>query len=232
VVVAHHLDGGRWSIGYIAVDGAVAVIHGTHKLARSTLLALALALSGPVDAVARLRLGGRSLLEELLLLPRLVLVSLGRSLLGRLRRRLLLGRRLQHLGLLGLRRALLARLVLAAAAAAAMPLRRRLTIVRRWPHFWLGLGWFCRHAYTSWNFTAGFIGLWSSTAFKNLRLAFLDLPGPVRTGKSAVAGEVNAGQKEGWQTWVLRNTLPEIPGILTLDRPDPLWFTTDITLRH
>jgi hypothetical protein len=93
-------------------------------------------------------------LEELLLLPRLVLVVLNRPLLGRLRRRLLWRLRLLHLGLLGLGRALLARLVLAAAAAAAMPLRRRLTIVRCWPHFWLGLGWFCRHAYTSWNLAA------------------------------------------------------------------------------
>jgi hypothetical protein len=166
-------------------------------------------------------------LKELLLLPRLVLVSLGRSLLGRLRQRLLLRLLLRlHLGLLGRRRALLARFVLAAAAAAAMPLRGRLTVVRRWPHFKLGLGWFCRHAYTSWNVTAGFIGLWGSTALKKIaRLTFPDLPGPVRTGSSAVAGEVKAGYEAGWQTRAPRNTLPEISGTLALNEPDPfgLW---------
>jgi hypothetical protein len=100
-------------------------------------------------------------LEELLLFPRLALMILlallrslllGRRLLSLLRRLLLLW--LQRLRLLALRRALLARFVLAAAAAAAMPLRRRLTVVRSGPHFWLGLGWFCRHAYTSWNIAA------------------------------------------------------------------------------
>jgi hypothetical protein len=84
-------------------------------------------------------------LEELFLLPRLVLVNLGRPLvllrrLGwRLHLRLGLWRRLLHLGLLGLRRALLAGFVLTAAAAAAMPLRRHLTIVRCGPRFRLGL---------------------------------------------------------------------------------------------
>ena len=121
---------------------------------------------------------------------------LGRSLLGRLRRRLLLRRLLRlHLGLLGLRRALLARLVLAAAAAAAMPLRRRLTIVRRGPHFRLGLGWFCRHACTSWNVTLEFIGFWGSATLKKLRFsAFLAFPVPVRTRKFGSAGEIKAGR--------------------------------------
>jgi hypothetical protein len=172
-------------------------------------------------------------LEELLFLPRLVLVSLGRSLLGRLRRRLLLRLLLRlYLGLLGRLRALLARFVLAAAAAAAMPLRRRLTIVRCWPHFKLGLGWFCRHAYTSWNVTTGFIGLWGSTAFKVVSLASLAVPGLVRTEKSAVAGEVNAGLEADWQTWAIRNNLPEFPGILTLNEPDPLWLATDLAFCH
>jgi len=28
VVAAHHLDGGGWAVGHIAVDGAIAVVHG------------------------------------------------------------------------------------------------------------------------------------------------------------------------------------------------------------
>jgi hypothetical protein len=155
VVAAHHLNGGRGTIGYVAIDGAIAVVHGADELARTALFAFALVLRRAVDAVAGLGRWHRTLLEKLLLLPGLVLmvlVALLRSLRGRLLRSRLCGlRRLLHLRLLALRRALLARFVLAAAAAAAMPLRRRLTVVRSGPHFRLGLSWFCRHAYTSWN---------------------------------------------------------------------------------
>ena len=80
-------------------------------------------------------------MEEFLFLARLVLVLLSLLLLGRLLGLLLRRLRLWlDLALLSLRCILLARLVLAAAAAAAMPLRRRLTVVRHGPHFRLGLG--------------------------------------------------------------------------------------------
>jgi hypothetical protein len=64
--------------------------------------------------------------------------------------RLLLRLRLR---LLRLHPGLLAGLVLAAPAAAPMPMRLRLTVVRCWPLFRLGLSRFCCHdAYTSWYF--------------------------------------------------------------------------------
>jgi hypothetical protein len=57
------------------------------------------------------------------------------------------------LRLLRLRAGQLAGLVFAAAAATPMPMRLHLTIVRSWPLFRLGLGWFyCHDAYTSWYF--------------------------------------------------------------------------------
>jgi len=76
----------------------------------------------------------------------------GRFLLRRLRLGRCLHLRRLGLSLLGLRRAwLLAGLILAAAPAAAMPLRRPKTICLGRPHLWLGLGRFCRHACTSWH---------------------------------------------------------------------------------
>jgi hypothetical protein len=74
--------------------------------------------------------------------------------------------------------------------------------------------------------------LWGSTAFKVVSLASLAVPGLVRTEKSAVAGEVNAGLEADWQTWAIRNNLPEFPGILTLNEPDPLWLAADLTFCH
>ena len=72
---------------------------------------------------------------------------LGRCGLG-LRRWRCLQLRLLALRLLG---AGVARFILAAAPAAAMPLRLTLAVCRARPHFWLGLRWFCRHTCTSWH---------------------------------------------------------------------------------
>ncbi|HEV8494645.1 MAG TPA: hypothetical protein VGR76_20370 [Candidatus Angelobacter sp.] len=135
------------------------MVHWTDKLARTALLALAFAVCRAADAVAWLRLRGRAFLEELLFLSLLivVMVLLPLLLLRRLGR-LLLGLRLGLLWLLLhlLRLAglpiLLARSILATSAPAAMPLSwrlRSLTVVRRWPHFGLGLRCICRHACTS-----------------------------------------------------------------------------------
>jgi hypothetical protein len=137
------------------------MVHGTYKFTRTALFALSLlVVRGTANAVARLRLQTGTFREKLLLFPRLILVMvllplllLGRLL--RLRRRLLLRLLRLHLRLRLLARLaiLLARSVLAAPAPAAMPLiwrLRRLTVVRRGPHFWLGLRCFCRHACTSW----------------------------------------------------------------------------------
>jgi hypothetical protein len=136
------------------------MVHGTDKLARTALLALAFAVCRAADAIAWLRLRGRALLEELLFLTGLivvvVLLTLPLLLLRRLGR-LLLRLRLSLLWLLHLLRLawlpiLLARSVLAAPAPAAMSLiwrLRSLTVVRRWPHFGLGLRCICRHACTS-----------------------------------------------------------------------------------
>jgi hypothetical protein len=67
------------------------------------------------------------------------------------------------LRLLRLHPSLLAGLVLAAPAAAPMPMRLRLTIVRRRPLFRLGLRWFyCHDAYASCGF-----------AFWSIELRFL-----------------------------------------------------------
>jgi hypothetical protein len=117
------------------------VVHGTDKFAGPSLLVFTLALRA-VNAVAGLGRRRGALLEEFLLLARLVLVWLSLLLLRRGLLYLLLGLllRLLHLARLSLRRTLLARLVFAAATAAAMPLRRRLTVVRHGPHFRLGLG--------------------------------------------------------------------------------------------
>jgi hypothetical protein len=118
------------------------VIHWADKLARAALLAFAFPVRGATDTVARLSLRSRALLEELLLLARLIVVIavvlLPLSLLRRLRRLLLRLRRcrlrLLHLRLLAGLPILLARSILAAPAPAAMPLSwrlGRLTVVRR-----------------------------------------------------------------------------------------------------
>ena len=89
----------------------------------------------------------------MLLLPVLLMRRLGRLqlglLLGRLSRLRLLHLLLRLLALLSIG---LVRSILAAPAPAAMSLiwrLRRLTVVRRGPHFRLGLHCFCRHACTS-----------------------------------------------------------------------------------
>jgi hypothetical protein len=133
------------------------VVHGTDKLARAALFTLALAVLGIRDAVAGLRRRAGAFLEKFLLFARLILVLLVLSMLRRLGGRLRLRRRrsllrLLHLGLLALLRILLTRSIFTAPAPAAMPWSwrlRRLTVVRRGPHFRLGLGCFCRHACTS-----------------------------------------------------------------------------------
>ena len=151
-----HLDCRGWSIGYIAVRNAITVIHGTDKLARAALFALALAVLGVRDAIAGLRRRAGAFLEKFLLFTRLILVLLVlpmRRRLGRLRlRRLRSLLWLLYLRLRALLCILLARSILAAPAPAAMPWSwrlRRLTVVRRGPHFRLGLRCFCRHACTS-----------------------------------------------------------------------------------
>jgi hypothetical protein len=85
---------------------------------------------------------------------RLWLLRLGLLRLGLLRLGLL------RLGLLRLGRALLAGFVLAAAAAAAMPLRLSLAIVQSGSQLRLGRGRFNRHACTSWYFVIWCIEFW------------------------------------------------------------------------
>jgi hypothetical protein len=119
----------------------------------------ALVLRRPADAVPGLQWRSRALLEEFLLLAALVLVDRlvlrGLRRMRRLRMRLFLHLPLR---LLRLHPGLLAGLVLTAPAAAPMPMRLHLTVVRRWPLFRLGLGRFCCHdAYTSWCFAFWFI---------------------------------------------------------------------------
>jgi hypothetical protein len=173
-VAAADLDGRRGTIGNVAIHGAVAVVHGAYKLARSALLAAALALAlraAPmtVHGVAGLMRGGvvawlrtrpGALLEEFLLLPALTL-ALALSLM--VRRLLLGGRRRCCLGhggrrrlagwllCLALWRVLLAAFILAAAPTAPMPLRLPLAISRSRPQISLGLRRFCHHAFTSWQ---------------------------------------------------------------------------------
>jgi hypothetical protein len=159
MTVARRGDGGGRTVGNVAVGHAIAVVHGTDKSARTLLPSSAFALRRPADAVPRLQWGSRALLEEFLLLAALVLVD--KLVLHGLRRMRRLGMRLllhRPLRLLRLHPGLLAGLVLAAPAAAPMPMRLHLTVVRRWPLFRLGLGWFCCHdAYTSWCFAFWFI---------------------------------------------------------------------------
>ena len=153
------MDGG--ASADVAVHGAIAVVHGTDEGARPFLAVFAAAVMLGRDAVAGLRTltiaaPTATLLEELLLLASLM--GAGRfGLIGlslRLRWRLLRHGRLallRLLGILSLRGALLAGLVFAATPAAPMPLRRPETVALGGPHLWLGLGWFCRHACTSWH---------------------------------------------------------------------------------
>ena len=140
-MIAAHLDCRRRSISNIPIHGAIAVIHGAHKLARASLFSFAFtaAVIGASEVVARLGLLAAVFLEKLLLLPLLIVMGLLPMLLL-LRRLLCLLLRLRwglgslHLRLLALMAILLARSVLAAPAPAAMPLRwrlRRLTVVRR-----------------------------------------------------------------------------------------------------
>src|ERR1700677_1320349 len=97
------------AVGDVAVDDAVAVVHGTDKLSRAALLALALALRAAL-CVARLVRGvvaglrGRgALLEELLLLPTLALtlptILIGMARVLRRRSGLKCGLGLRRLGL-------------------------------------------------------------------------------------------------------------------------------------
>ena len=162
VAIVRDLNGGGRAVGYVAVDGAIAVVHGADKCAWTFLPSFALALHGSGDTVAGLlHRGSLGFLEKFLFFPALMLVrGLGRrGLRGRglrgnwwlhqLRLRWL--RRLPLLRLV-LRCGLLAGFILAPAPAAPMPLRLHLTIVRNRPLFRLGQRRFCCHdACTSWS---------------------------------------------------------------------------------
>lgn len=95
----------------------------------------------------------------------------------RLRVRLVVHVPLGHLPLrlLRLRAGLLAGLVFATAATTPMPMRLRLTVVRSWPLFRLGLGWFyCHDAYTSWYFALCAIHCAIYNRFNRSRTLFSD----------------------------------------------------------
>jgi hypothetical protein len=131
------------------------MVHGTDEHSRPPLLVFAAPIVRRGNTVTGLRALRASaiaaaLLEEFLLLSSLA--EMGGLLLRGLRLRL--GRLCLHrlgLGLLRLRCTWLAGFILAAAPAAAMPLRRPKAIGLGWPRFGLGLCRFCRHACTSWH---------------------------------------------------------------------------------
>src|SRR6516165_5746650 len=157
MAVAGELDCRRRSVSDVAIYGTVAMIHRANKHPRALLLLLAPAVLGPSNTVARLRLRGRVLLEEfLLLLSPAALLRAAVHLLGSaVLRWLLLGLGLLrglHLLRLALHSALLVRLVLAAAPTAPMPLRLPLIVGWGWPQLRLGRRQFYCHACTSWHF--------------------------------------------------------------------------------
>jgi hypothetical protein len=83
------------------------------------------------------------------------------------------------LRLLRLHPGLLAGLVFAAAATAPMPMRLRLTVVRCWPLFRLGQGWFyCHDAYASWCFALCALSCaiydWFNFSISNPRFQLVD----------------------------------------------------------
>ena len=165
MAVAADLDGRGRAVCHIAVDDAIAVVHGADKLAWASLLGFALAL-GAANGIAGLVGGGiagrlsaaRAFLEEFLLLAALSLSltlvsrsgSRGRG-LGHDGRRRCLRLRWGLLALLRLWRTLQAAFILAAAPPAPMPLRLHLAVRLCRPQFSLGLRRICRHSFTSWQ---------------------------------------------------------------------------------
>ena len=109
-----------------------------------------------------------------------------------LRRRLLLP---LGLGLLRLRRALLAGFVLAAAPAAPMPLRLSLAVGRGGPKLRLGLRRFCCHACTSWHIASWCFVFIDSAFF--LRGAEFPLP--------AARPDLDR-ERDGWRSTSFRST--------------------------